>query len=104
MGSDAGQYIVSIGLALFAYSTILGWSYYGEKSIEYLMGSRAIKPYRYLFTVFVFVGAVSELQTVWSIADLFNALMAFPNLVGLLALTPVVVRVTKEYFESDTLG
>lgn len=101
LGSEAGEYIVSIGLALFAYSTILGWSYYGEKSIEYLIGVRAVKPYRYLFTLFVFVGAVSELETVWSIADLFNALMAFPNLIGLLALTPVVVKVTKEYFESD---
>lgn len=100
IGSVAGEYIVSIGLALFAYSTILGWSYYGEKSIEYLLGIKAVKPYRYIFTVFVFVGAVAELETVWSIADLFNALMAFPNLVGLLVLTPVVVKVTKEYFDS----
>jgi AGCS family alanine or glycine:cation symporter len=100
IGSDAGGYIVSIGLVLFAYSTILGWSYYGEKSIEYLLGSKAVKPYRYIFTIFVFVGAMAQLETVWSIADLFNALMAFPNLVGLLALTPVIVKVTKEYFES----
>ncbi len=98
IGSAAGEYIVSIGLALFAYSTILGWSYYGEKSIEYLLGIKAVKPYRYIFTMFVFVGAVAELETVWSIADLFNALMAFPNLVGLLVLTPVIVKVTKEYF------
>jgi AGCS family alanine or glycine:cation symporter len=100
IGSTAGEYIVSIGLALFAYSTILGWSYYGEKSIEYLLGIKAVKPYRYIFTGFVFVGAVAELETVWSIADLFNALMAFPNLVGLLVLTPVIVKVTKEYFDS----
>jgi len=98
IGSTAGEYIVSIGLALFAYSTILGWSYYGEKSIEYLLGVKAIKPYRYIFTLFVLVGALAELETVWSIADLFNALMAFPNLIGLLVLTPVVVKVTKEYF------
>ena len=100
IGSDAGGYIVSIGLVLFAYSTILGWSYYGEKSIEYLLGSKAVKPYRYIFTIFVFVGAMAQLETVWSIADLFNALMAFPNLVGLVMLTPVIVKVTKEYFES----
>jgi AGCS family alanine or glycine:cation symporter len=100
IGGAAGEYIVSIGLALFAYSTILGWSYYGEKSIEYLLGIKAVKPYRYIFTGFVFVGAVAELETVWSIADLFNALMAFPNLVGLLVLTPVIVKVTKEYFDS----
>lgn len=104
IGSAAGEYIVSIGLALFAYSTILGWSYYGEKSIEYLLGIKAVKPYRYIFTVFVFVGAVAELETVWSIADLFNALMAFPNLVGLLVLTPVVVKVTKEYFDQGLGG
>ena len=99
IGSAAGEYIVSIGLALFAYSTILGWSYYGEKSIEYLIGIKAVKPYRYIFTAFVLVGALAELETVWSIADLFNALMAFPNLVGLLALTPVVVKATREYFD-----
>jgi AGCS family alanine or glycine:cation symporter len=101
IGSGVGEYIVSIGLALFAYSTILGWSYYGEKSIEYLIGIKAVKPYRYVFTLFVLIGALAELETVWSIADLFNALMAFPNLIGLLALTPVVVRVTKEYFNVE---
>ena len=99
IGSVAGEYIVSIGLALFAYSTILGWSYYGEKSIEYLLGIRAVKPYRYIFTLFVLIGALAELETVWSIADLFNALMAFPNLIGLLVLTPVVINVTKDYFD-----
>jgi AGCS family alanine or glycine:cation symporter len=103
IGSSAGEYIVSIGLALFAYSTILGWSYYGEKSIEYLIGVKAVKPYRYIFTVFVLVGALAELETVWAIADLFNALMAFPNLVGLLVLTPVIVKVTKEYFSQEKL-
>ena len=104
IGHDAGQYVVAIGLALFAFSTILGWSYYGEKSIEFLAGIRAIKPYRYLFTFFVLIGAVSELDTVWAIADLFNALMAFPNLIGLLGLTPVVVKVTKDYFDNNEIG
>jgi AGCS family alanine or glycine:cation symporter len=99
IGSVAGEYIVSIGLALFAYSTILGWSYYGEKSIEYLIGIRAVKPYRYIFTLFVLIGALAELETVWSIADVFNALMAFPNLIGLLVLTPVVINVTKDFFD-----
>ncbi len=101
MGSQLGQYIVAIGLALFAFSTILGWSYYGEKSIEFLVGIKAIKPYRYIFTIFVLIGAISELDTVWAVADLFNALMAFPNLIGLLLLTPVIVSVTKEYFENN---
>lgn len=99
LGSVAGEYIVSIGLALFAYSTLLGWSYYGEKSIEYLAGEKAIKPYRIIFTLFVGVGAVVNLDLVWGVADIFNGLMAFPNLIALLALTPVIVNETKKYFE-----
>lgn len=100
IGSISGQYIVSIGLALFAYSTILGWSYYGEKSIEFLFGEKAIKPYRYVFTIFVGIGAVSKLEIVWSVADIFNGLMAFPNLIGLLALTPIIVKETRDYLSS----
>ncbi len=99
MGSVFGEFIVSIGLALFAYSTILGWSYYGEKSIEFLLGIKAVMPYRYIFTIFVGVGAIAELELVWGIADVFNALMAFPNLIGLLALTPVIVSETRNYFD-----
>jgi len=103
MGSKIGQSIVAIGLALFAYSTILGWSYYGEKSIEYLLGEKAIRPYRLIFTLFVGVGALANLEVVWLVADIFNGLMAFPNLVGLLVLTPVIVKTTREYF-SDSLN
>ena len=93
-----GNTIVAIGLILFAYSTILGWSYYGEKSIEYLLGERSVMPYRVLFVVFVGIGAVMKLDLVWSLADVFNGLMALPNLVALLALSPVLYRETKEYF------
>lgn len=100
MGSVFGDYIVSIGLALFAYSTLLGWSYYGEKSIEYLAGEKSIMPYRYIFTFFVGIGAVVQLDLVWGVADIFNGLMAFPNLIGLLFLTPVIVSETKKYFEN----
>lgn len=99
LGSVAGEYIVSIGLALFAYSTLLGWSYYGEKSIEYLAGEKAIMPYRIIFTIFVGIGAVINLDLVWGVADIFNGLMAFPNLIALLALTPVIVTETKKYFQ-----
>ena len=101
MRSIIGKYVVSIGLALFAYSTILGWSYYGEKSIEYLLGEKAVMPYRYLFTLFVGIGAVAELDLVWNIADVFNGLMAFPNLIGLLGLTPIIVQVTRQYFNQS---
>lgn len=99
LGSEIGEYIVSIGLTLFAYSTLLGWSYYGEKSIEYLIGEKAIMPYRIVFTIFVGIGAVSKLGLVWGIADIFNGLMAFPNLIGLLLLTPVIVKVTNKYIK-----
>jgi AGCS family alanine or glycine:cation symporter len=97
-GFIGGNYIVTIGLILFAYSTILGWSYYGEKSIEYLLGEKAIKPYRLLFIAFVGVGAVAKLDLVWSLSDTFNGLMAIPNLIGLLALSSVIVEETRSFF------
>ncbi len=100
-GFAGGQYIVTIGLILFAYSTILGWCYYGEKSIEYLFGIAAVKPYRYLFVVVVGLGAVAKLDFVWALSDTFNGLMAIPNLIGLLALSPVIIKLTREYFEGQ---
>ncbi len=99
-GIPGGSYIVTIGLVLFAYSTILGWCYYGEKSIEYLFGEKAIKPYRYVFIVFVGLGAIAKLDLVWALSDTFNGLMAIPNLVGLLMLSPIIVKETQEYFNS----
>lgn len=99
-----GGGIVAIGLALFAFSTILGWSYYGEKAIEYLVGPRAIPPYRVLFVIGSFVGAwvltLSDRQgfeLVWNFADLMNGMMAIPNLIGLLVLSPIVLRETRDY-------
>ncbi len=102
-----GGAIVSIGLALFAFSTILGWSYYGERAIEYLLGAKAILPYRLLFIAASFVGCwvlthpgAGGFQLVWSFADVMNGLMAFPNLVGLLLLSGVVARETRQYLAS----
>jgi AGCS family alanine or glycine:cation symporter len=97
-GITGGGYIVTIGLILFAYSTILGWCYYGEKSIEYLLGEKAVMPYRILFVMFVGVGAVAKLGFVWNLSDAFNGLMAIPNLIGLLMLSPVIIRETRDYF------
>ncbi len=94
---NIGGYIVSIGLILFAYSTLLGWSYYGEKSIEYLLGEKFILPYRILFVILIYFGAVSELKTVWTFADIMNGLMAFPNLIGLIGLSYVIKKVTESY-------
>ncbi len=93
-----GGLVVTLGLLLFAYSTILGWCYYGEKSLEFLLGERAVVPYRVVFVVLVAVGAVAHLDLVWNLSDCMNGLMAFPNLVGLILLSGVVVAETRRYF------
>ncbi len=92
--SGIGDVIVAIGLITFAYSTILGWCYYGEKSIEYLLGERSVYPYRVLFCIFTALGAVLELNTVWAVSDIMNGMMAFPNLIGLLGLGMIAKRET----------
>jgi AGCS family alanine or glycine:cation symporter len=97
-GMPGGAYVVTIGIILFAYSTMLGWCYYGEKSIEFLFGVKSVLPYRIVFVCFVGVGAVAKLSLVWNISDTLNGLMALPNLLGLILLTPVVVSETKKYF------
>jgi AGCS family alanine or glycine:cation symporter len=94
-----GGIIVTMGLILFAFSTILGWCYYGEKSIEFLIGERAVVPYRLVYCLLVAVGAMVKLDLVWLLADMMNALMAIPNLIGLLGLAGKVVEETKLYFE-----
>ena len=96
----AGAWIVPMGLVLFAYSTILGWSYYGEKAVEYLGGIRAVRPYRWVFCAVVFLGAFGKLETIWALADILNGLMALPNLVALLLLSPVVLAETRRYLNS----
>jgi len=93
-----GQEIVSIALAVFAFTTILGWSVYGEKCVEYLFGVKSILPFRLAWIVAVFLGAQAELNFVWLLADTLNALMAIPNLVALLLLSPVVFKLSKDYF------
>ena len=90
-----GNGVVDIGILFFAFSTILGWCYYGEKCFEYIFGAKAVKPYRVVYSLAVFIGAVVELQVVWNIADIFNGLMAVPNLIALLALSGVVVSESK---------
>ena len=92
-----GHYIVAFSLVFFAYTTMIAWSYYGDRCFEYLFGSRAITPYRYIFCLFAVLGAVGGLSLVWTVADNLNALMAVPNLVGLLGLNGVVLRESKDY-------
>ncbi len=96
-----GRYIVSIGLILFAYSTILGWEYYGERCLEYLFGTMPIFAYRILWVIFVVVGAIGGLEFMWDLADTLNGLMAFPNLIAVLMLSPVVFKLTKEFFTKE---
>ena len=96
-----GHYIVTIGLVLFAGSTILGWSYYGERSIERLIGRKAVMPFRILFSLVVFIGCTVQLGVVWAFSDVMNGLMALPNLIGLLILSGLVARETKKYLDND---
>lgn len=96
-----GPVVLTIGLLTFVFSTILGWSYYGEKAAEYLFGHRAIKPYRWLWIAGVMVGSVATLPIVWSFSDIANALMALPNLISLLVLSSVVHAETKDYLAKE---
>ncbi len=92
-----GSILLTIGLLTFVFSTIIGWSYYGEKSIEYLFGQKLIKTYRWLWVVFVFIGSIMTLNIVWSFADITNALMALPNLLSLFFLNKIIISETKKY-------
>lgn len=95
-----GSVILTVGIITFAFSTILGWSYYGERAVEYLSGKRFIIHYRLLWILAVFLGSVVNLSLVWNIADIMNALMAIPNLLALLLLCRVVVKETQKYLWS----
>jgi AGCS family alanine or glycine:cation symporter len=98
-----GPAVLTVGLLTFVFSTILGWSYYGEKAAEYLAGPRVIVPYRWLWVAAVMVGSVATLPAVWSFADVANGLMAVPNLISLIALNGVIVAETRAYLWSGRL-
>lgn len=98
-----GGYLVTGALIIFTFTTILGWSYYGEKCWIYLAGRKAVLPFRIFWVLAVFGGAVFQLDFVWLLADTLNALMAIPNLVALLLLSPVVLKLTKDYFDKNNL-
>jgi len=97
-----GEYVVTIGLIFFAFTTIIGWNYYGERCIEYLFGVNGIKPYRYVFILLVLLGAFLKIDMIWVIADIVNGLMAIPNLIAIIGLSDVVIGETKEYFSRKT--
>ncbi len=95
-----GGYVIAVSLAVFAFTTILGWSYYCERSLQYLFGIKIITPFRVLWSLAALVGATLKLSFVWLLADTMNALMAIPNLIALALLSPIVFKLTKEFFDS----
>lgn len=98
-----GTPILVIGIAAFAYSTILGWSYYGERCVEYLFGRKGMIPYKLIFVFVLLIGPVIKLDLVWTMADIFNALMSIPNLIAVIVLSPVVVKETNYYLYGNRL-
>lgn len=97
-----GGYIVAVALAIFAFTTIVGWSVYGERCATFLFGPKALLPFRIIFVVALPIGATMSLDFVWLLGDTLNAMMAIPNLIALAVLSPVVVKLTKSYFSSST--
>ena len=97
-----GQYIVTLGLAVFAFTTIIGWSFYGERCTEYLFGIKAVPVFRLIWVAAIPIGATQELNAAWLIADTLNAMMALPNLVALILLSPVVFGLTREYLQKGS--
>ncbi|MCI5480604.1 MAG: alanine:cation symporter family protein, partial [Lachnospiraceae bacterium] len=95
-----GSFILVIGIITFAYSTILGWCYYGERCVEYLFGKKAFLPYRLLYIAMLIAGPLISLNLVWDLADALNALMAIPNLIALLLLSNVIAKETKHYLNN----
>ena len=96
-GLSGGNYIVTFGLVVFAFTTLLGWSYYGERCAEFIFGENIIIPYRILWVVAILTGAMIKLNFVWLFADVMNGFMAVPNLIALAVLSPVIFKVTKDY-------
>lgn len=97
-----GGYIVAIGIIFFAFSTAISWSYYGDRCVDYLFGQKMVMPYRILYCILLPVGAAVQLDLVWTFSDIANALMAWPNLIALIFLSPVVLKKTKEYFSDES--
>lgn len=98
LGHAVGAKLVAVGIVFFSFSTLISWSYYGDRAADYLFGKRAVVPYRICYLVFIVVGAVIKFGTIIDFCDAMNGLMAIPNLIALIALSPVVVKLTRDYF------
>ena len=99
-----GEWVVTIGVVVFATTTMMGWAFYGERCVVYLFGTKGIMPFRVLWVLAIPVGAGADLGLIWLVADTLNAFMAIPNLIGLLLLSPVVFALTREYFARKPSG
>ncbi len=99
-----GEWFIALAILLFAFTTVLGWSHYGSKAVEYLFGLRATKVYKVIFVVMIISGALMKSSIAWDISDTFNGLMLIPNLIGVIALSPLVVRITKNYVDRRRKG
>jgi AGCS family alanine or glycine:cation symporter len=104
LGSQLGGKLVALGVVFFAFSTLISWSYYGDRAADYLLGKKAVRPYRYLYLLFIILGAAIKLGTVIDFCDAMNGLMAIPNLIALVALSPIVANLTRDYFQREHLG
>ena len=98
-----GDIVLSLCVVLFAFTTMLGWSYYGERCAEFLLGPRVIMPFRVLWVCGIFIGTQMSLELVWKMTDALNGLMAIPNLIALILLAPIVFKLTKEYFDQEKI-
>ncbi|MGL1901948.1 MAG: sodium:alanine symporter family protein [Fibrobacterales bacterium] len=98
LGSSIGSQLVAIGIIFFSFSTLISWSYYGDRAADYLFGKKAVVPYRYIYLGFIIIGATIKIGTVIDFSDAMNGLMVIPNLIALIVLSPVVVKLTKDYF------
>ena len=99
LGTDWAAKIVCIGIIFFALSTLITWSYYGDRAVDYLFGKKAVKPYRFIYLAFIILGAATTIEVVINFCDIMNALMAIPNLIALIALSPQVAKLTKDYLK-----
>ena len=96
-----GEWFIAIAVLLFAFTTVLGWSHYGSKAVEYLFGVKGAKVYKVIFVIMMVSGAVLTSSLAWDISDTFNGLMMIPNLIGVLSLTPLVVKLTRNYVDRN---
>jgi AGCS family alanine or glycine:cation symporter len=98
---DYGDKIITIGVLLFAISTMISWSFYGDRATYYLFGKKMILPYKWMFILFVFIGAIAELEAVWAFGDAALGFMTFPNLISIILLSPVLLKDMREYFSKE---